>query len=83
MSTPVPAPPVMFAVMNNSELLRGDIIVERSERGNITNLFIIVSDPEPCTATLGNVHVAVRGTRTDKGMHNFCYAGSARSEVRA
>jgi hypothetical protein len=77
-SHPIPVAPALSEFVLNSELKFGDIIWERSERGNVVRRFIVMTDPVPCSATLGNVHVMAR---EGGGAHKLCYAGICKSEV--
>jgi hypothetical protein len=65
----------------NGALTNGDVIITRSERGNIIRTHVVQEVSRVCTDP-SNVHVSARDRKTN-GTVNWCMFDNSESEVQA
>ena len=65
----------------NGALKNGDVIITRSERGNIIRTHVVQEVSRVCTDP-SNVHVSARVRKTN-GTVNWCMFDNSESEVQA
>ena len=65
----------------NGALKNGDVIITRSERGNIIRTHVVQEVSRVCTDP-SNVHVSARDRKTN-GTVNWCMFDNSESEVQA
>ena len=65
----------------NSALVTGDVVITRSERGNVTATHV-VQEVSRCTADPSNRHIAARDRKTNNTA-NWCMYDNSESEITA